>query len=87
MSGLRAGGAGNAENAGWRCLTCQTVFASSAAVCRHWERYSERHSVFRQIATGRLHHQTIEGLQERDWVLPEEPRGHQDSTGMNKWHP
>lgn len=76
MSGLRAGGEGNAGNAGWRCLTCQTVFASSAAVRRHWEWHSEGHSVFRQIATGRLHHQTVEGLHERDWVpLGEPPRG------------
>jgi len=87
MSGVMGESATARGEDGWRCLTCQKVFTSPATVRRHWERYSERHSVFRQIATGRLHHQTIEGLQERDWVLPEEPRGHQDSTGMNKWHP
>lgn len=84
MSGLTAGGEGNTGNAGWRCLTCQKVFTSPATVRRHWERYSERHSVFREIATGRLHHQTIEGLHERDWTITEQTEGHEEITGVRR---
>ncbi len=84
MSGLMPGGARNAENAGWRCLTCKKVFTSSAAVRRHWEGLSEGHSVFRQIATGRLHHQTVEGLHERDWTITEQTEGHEEITGVRR---
>lgn len=65
---------------GWRCLTCQDVFSSSAAVRRHWERFNEGHSVFVAIATGCLHHQTIEGLHERDWTITEETEDHEEAT-------
>lgn len=82
VSGLTASGAGKRVNAGWRCLTCQKVFTSPATVRRHWEQYSERHSVFLEVGTSKLHHQTVEGLHERDWVLPEEPRVHQEITGV-----
>jgi len=58
------------EGCEWRCTTCGNWLAGRAEVRGHWLLFNEGHSVFVNVRTGRMHHQTVEGLHERDWELP-----------------
>jgi len=53
----------------FRCVTCDLPLRDRAAVREHWLQYSEGHSVYQAVATGTVHHQTIEGLHRRNWEL------------------
>lgn len=52
----------------FRCLTCDVRLRGRSAVREHWLLFDEGHSIFVNVTTGRTHHQTVEGLHERDWV-------------------
>jgi hypothetical protein len=58
------------EGCAWRCATCGDFLRGRFEVRGHWALHSRGHSVFVRRRTGRVYHQTIEGLHERDWVLP-----------------
>ena len=56
------------EGCEWRCTTCGNWLAGRSEVRGHWLLLNEAHSIFVNVETGRAHHQTVEGLHERDWV-------------------
>jgi len=58
------------EGCSWRCATCGNWLRGKAEVRGHWRLHSRGHSVFVHRKTDKVYHQTIEGLHERDWVLP-----------------
>ena len=59
----------NCEGCKWQCITCGLHLTSRREVEGHWRLYSEGHSIFRNVKSGVLYHQTIEGLHKREkWV-------------------
>lgn len=87
MSGLMAGGEGNRGNEGWRCVTCDGELGSPGDVRQHWAEFSEGHSLFIERTTGRIYHQTIEGLCERPSLQAAEkpPENGEDAEMAPSW--
>ena len=67
MEDGRGGHQSTSQSRVWQCMTCAYLLRDRSEVRGHWATHSQRHSVFRHLETGRLHHQTIEGLFERNW--------------------
>lgn len=59
-----------AEGCRWRCVQCGNYLWSRTEVRGHWALFFEGHSVFENLRTGEVHHQTTEGLHLRKWDLP-----------------
>lgn len=54
------------EGCQWRCTTCGNYLRGRSEVRGHWTLFSDGHSLFQKLSTGRTYHQTIEGLYRRD---------------------
>ena len=61
------------EGCSWQCITCGNYLRGRGEVRGHWALFSRGHSVSRHLRTGKVHHQTIEGLHERDRHLDDPP--------------
>ena len=59
------------EGCSWRCVTCGNYLRGRSEVRGHWAIFAQGHSVFRQLRTGKVFQQTVEGLHERDWEIAE----------------
>ena len=49
----------------WCCTTCSAHLRSRHEVKVHWGSHNVGHSLYRKITTGRIYHQTVEGLYQR----------------------
>ncbi len=58
---------GPPEACEWQCMTCAGLLRDRSDVRAHWAAHNVGHSVFRNLVTGTVHHQTIEGLFGRGW--------------------
>lgn len=70
MTGHTSGGSSivprdRAKGCRWRCTTCDRHLRGRSEVREHWAQFSEGHSLFERVGTGRPYHQTIEGLHRR----------------------
>jgi len=63
------------EGCRYRCTTCGNWLHGRTEVRGHWLLSSQGHSVFEDAESGKAHHQTIEGLFERDWGVVVAPGG------------
>ena len=69
------------EGCAWQCTTCGDHLRERFEVRGHWALHSTGHSVFRHMRTGKVCHQTIEGLHARDWeVAASPPEAEEDDT-------
>lgn len=57
------------EGCRWRCTTCGNYLRGRSEVWGHWMRFNEGHSIFQKTSTGRMYHQTVEGLFRRNWEM------------------
>jgi len=58
------------EGCRWRCTTCGNYLRGRTEVWGHWMLFHEGHSLFEELRTGRVCHQTIEGLHLRPGIHP-----------------
>lgn len=90
MSGAPACGPVRAETGDpyrWHCTTCGVRLQSRHEVRRHWESQNVGHSLYRKVSTGRIYHQTIEGLYQRalSQVAEEPPDKGEDAEMAASW--
>lgn len=71
----------------WRCTTCGVHLRSRHEVRLHWGSHNVGHSLYRKVTTGRIYHQTVEGLHQRAsaQVAKEPPDSCEDAEMAASW--